>query len=654
MSSYPVIKEDRNPPPFVPTATRVVEVPQYAMDISDVIFPIDIRKNIKNSNNSKISKLETFAKRYIKIIISSIFVLFCMVGVLLYMNFANKSNTNINIGEIDLSDLNVINGTDGLHGINGTDGLHGINRTDGLRGINGTDGQLGPGTQGEKGETGQQGPQGEQGETGQQGEQGETGQQGQQGEQGETGQLGPQGIQGEQGETGQQGQQGETGLQGQQGIQGPPGEVLVVPPNMDEYRTIPGLEELGRGFHLNSWTRTSSILQDTYNLHRTFTEPFTGVVYKIPDYVEDPIPVDYTDASAQTTISKSWNQYQQNEQSGIGLSVGLSGVCGIGGSSQHAEAHSTLSESGTYAFKTIKQVKTLEVVSKGNAGDYLNPHFVEDVNELPEWENNPTIMSTYTHFFAQWAPFVVTQGSWGGMINGRTFLSHARDYESEFSANNVAASVGVSLGPWSFGGSTSSSTASLSTNANFLSDMNTHISIYGGQAEGNTGSPSQVHTNSLNWGNAEMQEWIRDVKQNPTLIGFRVQKISTLFSDQNRIKLDAAINAIYGVMSHDLNEIHAETDRISTMVSDNIASTQEEISSIRADISNRPNTVRTTYSVAMVQSGNTRYYEAASTLIRRTCPPNQYMCGMSAQNIPSHPFTNGGGVNEIEMICCPF
>ena len=332
---------------------------------------------------------------------------------------------------------------------------------------------------------------------------------------------------------------------------------------------MPGISDIGRTFDPRSWVQGTSILDQTFNDKIKMKGQFNKITYRIPDFIGQNFDQQsHIDAVANTVVSRSSNEYKDSTASGVGVNVGFKSIFSIGGDSSHSSVLSSLSVDGTYAYRTTLKVKVFSMHTKGELNKYVNQNLIKDVNNLPDWEdNNPEVKFKYDHFFSKWGgPFYIASGVWGGLINAGSILSNAKSYEEQYSASNVKGSVGASLGPWSFGGSASKSSHSAYSNSNFNSDLTSFISVIGGQPEGNTGQSSQVSTNVQNWGNKEKQEWISDVKLNPSLISFTVKKISTLFSGILRDKLDKGINAIYGTMQHDLNEINKQIAKLSNKI----------------------------------------------------------------------------------------
>ncbi len=482
--------------------------------------------------------------------------------------------------------------------------------------------------------------QGAKGERGSKGEKGEKGERGRTGDKGETGEQGSRGEKGSRGETGEQGSRGEKGASGKDADPITEEDIIKIINKTEtgciisqlntynSYKMIPGISDIGRSFDPRSWTQGASILDQTFNDKLSFMGEFNKITYRVPDFIGQNIDGQASvDAVASTVTSRSINEYKDSCASGKDISVGFKSIFGASASSQHSSTLSRMSQAGTYAYRTTRRIKVLRMHTKGNLEEYVNKDFIREAQTLPLYnESVKKIKKIWENFFSKWGgPFYVSSGIWGGLIDATTTLSNADEWESSYSSSNVAASVGASLGPWAAGGGISSSSESAYSDSSFMSSLKTQITVIGGQPEGNHGHSNQITINVLNWGNEEYQEHYRDVKLAPSLISFKVKKISSLFTGSLQSKMDDGIDGIFGKKENDLYSLNSKFNKFETDTNIRIVEISDKLSDI--DVPTKGD----------ILGGQCSYYSIQNPLTSPTtgvqwrykkCPDNWYVCAI--------------------------
>eukprot|EP00033_Pygsuia_biforma_P000131 GCRY01000166.1.p1 GENE.GCRY01000166.1~~GCRY01000166.1.p1 ORF type:complete len:347 (-),score=70.40 GCRY01000166.1:226-1224(-) len=211
--------------------------------------------------------------------------------------------------------------------------------------------------------------------------------------------------------------------------------------------SIPGLDQgFGAGFDIrDELVRMPIFAPFHYTYGQTFKNPYTGVVYDIPDemYLTE---INKGKVVKTFDFYQDWHSYEHSVQTSFGVDAGLNlgtgkAVGKLAFRHSKAETHGYM-KNGTNEIAVENRYNPLYQLDLW-PDTKVNPHFAHMVDTLPEAINTPEDKEKYQDFILAVGTHYLSTAQFGGFVNITcVFASELfNSYSREWVQNQVSLSI---------------------------------------------------------------------------------------------------------------------------------------------------------------------------------------------------------------------
>ena len=379
---------------------------------------------------------------------------------------------------------------------------------------------------------------------------------------------------------------------------------IIMPNDYQKLDHAPGSTYVGRSFDPVRDTHGPSILVESYDRGNIFTNPITGILYKVADFIANFDQNHESSAVSSTELFESTTEYKKAKASEFGIQGGWGGMFEASASSGQRSAMVSLSQEDTAVAQSMLYQKTYEAKAEQNLLPFVKDDFINAASSLPEFPDrkvvngmdqlnqnldNPSkeeqeVIDKYNDFSMIWGDFIVTSIDLGGSITMLSEISHISDLVGKYSRSVVKASVGGGWGPFSAKADVTNTVTKTNAERDVKSNSKDTVFVTSGSGVGDMDDPSSVISNLDEWGDEQMQAHMDRSRRSPVVISEKVTPIYHFMPESVKYHYKRYMEYKYGTETESLADITAKFNEETAKTKDALKAMKEDIQGQILDI----------------------------------------------------------------------
>lgn len=285
---------------------------------------------------------------------------------------------------------------------------------------------------------------------------------------------------------------------------------------------IPGLDSaVGRGFDVVQGETRAPIINFHYTFGNTWTNPFTGAKYSVPDEFTVTNSPSGTRRESNEII-RQIHEYVNMRNSWSSFSIGIPGFLGFGKSKQQGHVQELLNEGKNTIFFAYRKFAMYEMnmwpysILEGQS----NSRFAQMVNRLPYSRSTDEEKQAYRSFIQVYGTHYSPRAKFGGEANYMCAVSNEFMMKKTTDWVSKQASLYIKLMDIGIGISKGSNSTDIHIDKEFKENMKVKDDIRGG-----------------NFLESNPTAWLDSIGYNPVILDPTLAEISELMPDPKRSAL---------------------------------------------------------------------------------------------------------------------